>query len=315
MIEFDCVSRNFGDWTAVDGLTLSVRSGELLALIGPSGSGKSTLLRMVNRLIEPSGGVIRLAGEDVATLRPESLRRRIGYVIQSVGLFPHWTVERNIATVPTLLGWTRTRIRDRVSELLGLLDLDEDRFRRAYPHQLSGGQAQRVGVARALAGDPEALLMDEPFGALDPIARGALQTEMLRIQRRLGKTILFVTHDMDEALRLGRRIAVLDHGRLVRLGTPSEILADPGHPLVAELLGGERLGLRRLAIETVANRLRAGEAAEGETIDASAPLGEALSRMMARGVDRLAVSDGDGKAIGAIHLADFPRAHADGSTP
>ena len=183
MIAFENVSRKFGDWTAVDDFSLVVEPGEILVLIGPSGSGKSTLLRMVNRLIEPTAGLIRLGGEAVANLRPEILRRRIGYAIQSVGLFPHWTVERNIATVPRLLGWSRSRIRDRVSELLALLQLDEARFRSAYPHQLSGGQAQRVGVARALAGDPEVLLMDEPFGALDPITRAALQAETQRIQR------------------------------------------------------------------------------------------------------------------------------------
>jgi len=235
------------------------------------------------------------------------VRRRIGYAIQSVGLFPHWTVERNIATVPNLLGWSRTRIRERVSELLALLQLDETRFRGAYPHQLSGGQAQRVGVARALAGDPEVLLMDEPFGALDPITRAALQAETQRIQRQLGKTILFVTHDMDEALRLGARIAVLDRGRLARVGTPAELLADPGDPLVVELLGGDGLGLRRLTLETVASRLRPGEVAEGEPIAASAKLDDALSRMMALGADRLPVRDDAGQPLGAVRLQDFPR--------
>ena len=310
MIEFDRVSRRFGEWSAIDEVTLRVEPGELLALIGPSGSGKSTLLRMVNRLIEPSGGTIRLAGEDVAKLKPELLRRRIGYAIQSVGLFPHWTVERNIATVPTLLGWTRARTRDRVDELLGLLQLDAHRFRHAYPHQLSGGQAQRVGVARALAGDPDVLLMDEPFGALDPITRAALQVETIRIQRQLGKTILFVTHEMDEALRLGARVAVLDRGRLARLGTPAELVADPGHPLVAELLGGEGFVLRRLAVETVTTRLRVGERPEGEPIGASAPLSEALSRMLTRGVDQLPVNDDDGRPLGAIHLCDFAKTPA-----
>ena len=307
MITFENVSRRFGDWTAVDNFSLVVERGEILALIGPSGSGKSTLLRMVNRLIEPTAGLIRLGGEAVTNLRPEILRRRIGYAIQSVGLFPHWTVERNIATVPNLLGWSRTRIRERVSELLALLQLDETRFRGAYPHQLSGGQAQRVGVARALAGDPEVLLMDEPFGALDPITRAALQAETQRNQRQLGKTILFVTHDMDEALRLGARIAVLDRGRLARVGTPAELLADPGDPLVVELLGGDGLGLRRLTLETVASRLRPGEVAEGEPIAASAKLDDALSRMMALGADRLPVRDDAGQPLGAVRLQDFPR--------
>jgi osmoprotectant transport system ATP-binding protein len=306
MISFENVTRRFDDWTAVDDVSLAVEPGEILVLIGPSGSGKSTLLRMVNRLIEPSAGLIRLGGEAIADLRPEALRRRIGYAIQSIGLFPHWTVERNIATVPALLGWSRSRIRERVGELLALLQLEESRYRSAYPHQLSGGQAQRVGVARALAGDPEVLLMDEPFGALDPITRAALQTETRRIQRRLGKTILFVTHDMDEALRLGDRIAVMDRGRLARLGTPAELLADPGHPLVVELLGGDGLGLRRLGVETVASRLSPGEA-EGEPIAASANLSEALSRMMAAGVDSLPVRGEAGEPLGVVRLRDFPR--------
>jgi len=307
MITFENVTRIFGTWKAVDDVNLKVEPGELLVLIGPSGSGKSTLLRMVNRLIEPTSGTIKLGNDNIASLQPEVLRRRIGYAIQSVGLFPHWTVERNIATVPTLLGWSKDAIAKRVEELLVLLQLDPARYRKAFPHELSGGQAQRVGVARALAGNPEVLLMDEPFGALDPITRAALQAETLRIQRQLGKTILFVTHDMDEALRLGTRIVVLDQGKPVRIGTPAEIVADPGHALVTELLGGESLGLRRLSIETVASRLRKGEKAKGTAIAATAPLGEALARMLSESVGTLPVRDEAGKALGAVHLSDFPR--------
>ena len=307
MITFENVTRVFGTWKAVDDVSLKVEPGELLVLIGPSGAGKSTLLRMVNRLIEPTSGTIKLGNDDIASLRPEVLRRRIGYAIQSIGLFPHWTVERNIATVPTLLGWSKDAIAKRVEELLVLLQLDPARYRKAFPHELSGGQAQRVGVARALAGNPEVLLMDEPFGALDPITRAALQAETLHIQRQLGKTILFVTHDMDEALRLGTRIVVLNNGKPVRMGTPAEIVAHPGHELVTELLGGKSLGLRRLSIETVASRARKGVRAKGPAIAATAPLGEALSRMLSESLSSLPVRDEAGKVLGTIHLSDFPK--------
>ena len=218
MITFDGVSKLYGETKAVDGLSLAVQPGEMLMLIGASGSGKSTALKLANRLEDCSMGTIRLDGDDIGRMQVETLRRRMGYAIQSVGLFPHWTVARNIATVPRLLGWPRAKILDRIRELLVLvqLDPDPDRIAERFPHQLSGGQQQRVGVARALAADPDVLLMDEPFGALDPITRGVLQTELLRIHRRTGKTIMFVTHDVNEALTLGTRIALLDRGRLVQ---------------------------------------------------------------------------------------------------
>ena len=315
MIDFERVSKRFGSWTAVDGVSFTVAEGEFRVLIGPSGSGKSTVLRMVNRLIPADEGAIRIDGEDIASLRPEELRRRMGYVIQSVGLFPHWTVERNIGTVPALLGWPKARIRDRVAELLELLNLDPRRYRSAYPHQLSGGQQQRVGVARALAAEPRILLMDEPFSALDPITRASLQAELSAIHRRTGTTVVFVTHDMDEALRLGDSIAVMDHGRLIQCATPLEILTRPASPLVRDLVGREEWGLKRLAVETAGDRARPQESVGGEPLPSETPLHRALSEMVTRGAERLPVVDGDGRPAGVLHLSDLVRPASDGPLP
>src|SRR6202023_2612989 len=223
VIEIDRVSKAYDGRPVVDELSLSVPEGAFCVLLGPSGCGKSTTLRMINRLIAFDSGMIRVGGEDVRQVPAEALRRRIGYAIQSIGLFPHWRVEDNIATVPRLLNWPRARVRDRVTELLELLRLDPATYRPKYPHQLSGGEQQRVGVARALAADPELLLMDEPFAAVDPVTRDALQSEIARIHRATGKTIVFVTHDIEEALRLATQIAIMDSGRIGQLGTPLEI--------------------------------------------------------------------------------------------
>ncbi len=241
MIELDHVTKAFGDGTdrtvAVDDLSLTVDEGEIVALVGSSGSGKTTTLRMINRLIEPTAGTITVDGRDVSTLPAHELRRGIGYVIQQGGLFPHRTVLANISTVPRLLGWDKKRATSRARELMELVGLDASMADR-YPAQLSGGQQQRVGVARALAADPPVLLMDEPFGAVDPIVRAQLQREFVRLQRELGKTVVFVTHDVDEAIILGDRIAVLGHGgRLAQLETPAELLASPASPFVADFLG------------------------------------------------------------------------------
>jgi osmoprotectant transport system ATP-binding protein len=246
MIELDHVAHIVGGRRIVDDLSLTVADGELCALVGPSGSGKSTTLKMINRMLPVSEGVIRIDGTDVARRQPEELRRSIGYVIQSIGLFPHWTVADNIATVPRLLNWPEARRRARVAELFDLLRLDPAEAGK-YPHQLSGGQQQRVGVARALAADPKILLMDEPFGALDPITRKALQAELASIHHRLGKTIIFVTHDIDEALVLADRIALLAGGKLVQVGTPEEILANPASDFVRDFVGDPEL--RRLALK------------------------------------------------------------------
>ncbi|TSD83295.1 ABC transporter ATP-binding protein [Mycobacterium sp. KBS0706] len=307
MIEFEHVSKVFDGVKAVDDLTLSIPDGAFCALIGSSGSGKSTSLRMINRLIPHSSGSLRVGGEDVTAIPVEALRRRMGYAIQSIGLFPHWTVARNIAAVPTLLGWPQPKIDDRVRELLALLQLDP-RFAEKYPHQLSGGQQQRVGVARALAADPEVLLMDEPFGALDPITRDALQAELARIHRETGKTVVFVTHDMDEALRLATQIAILDHGRLVQLGSPREILTAPANDFVRDFIGRDDLGLKLLATETAADRVRPGEPAEGAPIPADASLRTALSILVARHADSAPVAAADGKPLGVLHLDDLVRA-------
>jgi len=312
MIALERVTKRFDAWVAVDDVSLTVEAGEFLVLIGPSGSGKSTLLRMMNRLIVAESGTIRVEGRDIAEVPPEELRRRMGYVIQSVGLFPHWTVERNIATVPVLLGWPKSRVRDRVTELLELLNLDPWRFRSAYPHQLSGGQQQRVGVARALAAEPRILLMDEPFSALDPITRGALQGEMAAIHRGSGTTVVFVTHDMDEALALADRIAVMDHGRLVQCDSPLGILTRPAGEVVRDLVGREDWGLKRLSVETVGQRARAEPLLPGRPIPDSVPLHRALSEMVARGADRLPVIDAAGRPAGVLHLADLVRAPLDG---
>ena len=238
---------------------------------------------------------------------PEALRRRIGYAIQSIGLFPHWRVEDNIATVPRLLNWPRTRVRDRVTELLELLRLDPATYRAKYPHQLSGGEQQRVGVARALAADPDLLLMDEPFAAVDPVTRAALQGEILRIHQATKKTIVFVTHDIEEALLLASDIAIIERGRLAQWGTPLDLLEHPASAFVAEFVGGSSSGLKLLSLRTVADRLHPGEAAEGEPLPSNASLRDALAAMAARHTDRLPVVDAAGQPLGAITLADLVR--------
>lgn len=239
MIELERVGRRFGEVVAVHELTLRVAPGELVALVGGSGSGKTTTLKMVNRLVEPSHGVVRIAGRDVRTLRAPELRRRIGYCFQEIGLFPHLSVAENVAVVPELLGWERARVRRRVAELLALMELPPELARR-WPAALSGGQQQRVGIARALAGEPEVLLMDEPFGALDPLTRDTLQQRFQEIRQTLGITTLFVTHDLAEAVLLADRIAVLAGGRLLQLGTPRELLRAPADPVVAQLVATPR---------------------------------------------------------------------------
>jgi osmoprotectant transport system ATP-binding protein len=307
MIEIDEVTKSYGDRRVVDGLSLYVDAGAFCVLLGSSGCGKSTTLRMINRLIPIDSGWIRVGGIEVTRIPPETLRRRIGYAIQSIGLFPHWTVEDNIATVPRLLKWPKARVGDRVTELLELFRLDPLTYRGKYPHQLSGGEQQRVGVARALAADPELLLMDEPFAAVDPITRDGLQAELLRIHRATGKTIVFVTHDIEEALRLATVIAIMDRGRIVQIGTPLAILEQPANEFVGDFVGRQGLGLKLLSVRKVGDRLRPGESAEGEPVALDATLGEALSAMTARRTDRLPVCDGAGRRVGVIALGDLVR--------
>lgn len=305
-ITLDGIRKRYPDGTeAVRELSLEVKAGELVVLIGPSGCGKSTVLRMVNRLIEPTGGRILLGDEDITRVDPVKLRRRIGYVIQNVGLFPHQTVHTNVGTVPRLLGWPKERIRRRADELLELVGLDPAQFGRRYPHELSGGQRQRVGVARALAADPVVLLMDEPFSAVDPIVRTRLQEEFLRLQAEVRKTIVLVTHDLDEAVRLGDRIAVLSQGgRLEQYDTPAALLGAPASPFVREFVGADR-GIRRLAVTPVTRDTLAP--LPGATADLPAvPLGgsayDALAAMLTTGSEAVVVT-ADGEPVGALTRA------------
>lgn len=302
MIEIEDISCHYGDTRAVDGVSLTIATGTVTAVVGSSGSGKTTLLRMINRLVEPTAGRVRIDGVETATLPLAPLRRGIGYVIQDHGLFPHWTVVRNIATVPRLLGWPKAEIAGRVAELLRLLGLDPDEIGPRYPHELSGGQAQRVGVARALAARPRVLLMDEPFGALDPIVRAQAQADLRSLQRHQGATIVLVTHDMDEALRLADRVAVMRAGRLDQEGTPSEILARPATAFVADLVGERDRAFRYLALRAVADLVEPGTA-PGPAIAAGATLAEALAQMIWSGQDALPVTGAAGAPLGLIRRA------------
>ncbi|MBV8472874.1 MAG: ABC transporter ATP-binding protein [Hyphomicrobiales bacterium] len=301
MIEIEHVSRAFGETLAVDDVSLTIERGEIAVLVGTSGSGKSTLLRMINRLIEPTSGAIRIDGRDTKTLPGEDLRRGIGYVIQGYGLFPHWTVARNIATVPRLLNWDKARIERRVDELLTLFGLEPEVYATKFPHQLSGGQQQRVGVARALAAEPSVLLMDEPFGALDPIIRAKAQEDLRALQRRLGVTVVLVTHDLEEAILLGDRIAVMDRGRLLQYAKPQEILTRPEPGFVERLVGGGDRPFRLLSLVKVVEAAESGEA-EGPPVSENATLRDALSDLLWRGAQSLPVTASDGASRGRITL-------------
>ncbi|NMJ41908.1 ABC transporter ATP-binding protein [Roseomonas sp. JC162] len=310
MIRFEGVRKSFGAARALDGLDLAVPEGAFAVLLGGSGAGKSTALRMVNRLVEPDAGRVLLRGRDVAGEAAPALRRRVGYVIQGIGLFPHWTVARNIAAVPRLLGWDERRIAARVDELLVLLRLDPAIHRDRRPAELSGGQAQRVGVARALAADPDILLMDEPFGALDAVTRQALQQEMTRLHAATGKTILLVTHDVDEALALATRLAVMADGRLLQEGTPRALLEAPADPRVRDLLDGGAFGMRRLAVVT-ASSLAAPVTEAPATlprIPTTATGREALEAMLAARADAVVLVDAAGVPSGVVALRDLLRA-------
>ena len=308
MIELQHVCKSYHGVRVIDDLCLSIAPGEFTVILGSSGSGKSTLLRMMNRLVEQDSGRVFFGGGDIRGFRPEDIRLRMGYAIQSIGLFPHWSVEKNIACVPTLLKWPKARISDRVTEMMTLLQLEPTLYRARYPHQLSGGQQQRVGVARALAGDPEVLLMDEPFGALDPVTRAALQIEIARIHKAFGKTIVLVTHDIDEALKLATRIVLLDHGRIVQSGTPLQMLSEPANDFVLDFFGRSDVGIKLLGLQRVADHLRPeapGDALQGEAIAATLSLREALSIFVSRRAARLPVVDSEGRRMGSICLQDL----------
>jgi osmoprotectant transport system ATP-binding protein len=290
---------------AVDGLDLTIPRGELVALVGPSGCGKTTTLKMINRLIEPTSGTVWVGGVDIRTQPIHELRRGIGYVIQQAGLFPHRTVGDNIATVPKLLGWDRGRIAARVDELADLLRLDRGLLGR-YPSALSGGQQQRVGVARALAADPPVLLMDEPYSAVDPIVRAQLQDELLTLQREVQKTIVFVTHDIDEAIKLASRIAILKVGGVLeQVDSPAEMLRAPRNDFVADFLGDDR-GIKRLSLMTV----RDASLSKGPVVGETASADEARAAMTELGYDWVAVCDGDDRLRGWIGAAELDGAAA-----
>lgn len=287
MLKFNNVSKVYGgSKKAVDGMTLEVEKGEFIVFIGPSGCGKTTTMKMVNRLIEPSDGSIYINGENILEKDLVQLRREIGYVIQQIGLFPHMTIQENISLVPKLLKWPEDKRRKRAEELLQLVEMEKEYLDR-YPNELSGGQQQRIGVLRALAADPPLILMDEPFGALDPITRDTLQEEFKKLQQSLGKTIVFVTHDMDEALKLADRIVIMRDGQLVQVGTPDEILRNPADKFVEEFIGKERLVQARPNIQTVEQIMRSDPA----TVTEDKTLSEAIQIMKQRRVDSLLVVD------------------------
>ena len=298
MIELQHLEKRYGPQLAVDDLNLVFPEGQVTALLGPSGCGKTTTLRMINRLIEPTGGRVLIGGQDTRNLRPEELRRRIGYVIQQIGLFPHLNVAQNVATVPDLLGQDRNATARRVDELLELVGLDPELYRAKKPSELSGGQAQRVGVARALAADPPLLLMDEPFGALDPLAREHLQNAFRAIQRQLHKTVVMVTHDIDEALRLGDRIVLMNAGRLEQFGTPDDLITRPATPFVREFLG-EDATLRQLAGRTAAEFMTPQTACSWPTLPADTDARTALSVLLREGTDALTLLR-DGQPVGEL---------------
>jgi osmoprotectant transport system ATP-binding protein len=305
VIEFQNISKAYDGVLAVDQLNLNIKPGELVVLIGPSGSGKSTALKMINRMVDHDSGRILFEGREIYSFDARDLRRRMGYAIQSVGLFPHWTVARNIATVPQLLGWSRSRIDQRVSELLALFDMAPEVFAQRLPHQLSGGQQQRVGVARALAADPAVLLMDEPFGALDPVTRASLQLELKRVHERSGKTIVLVTHDIDEALLLASRIVMFNHGRVVQVGTPLELLTHPASDFVLDFIGRADLGIKLLSLKLVAPLVRPQCApANAPELACTANLREAVAALAAYGCATLAVLDAQRRVLGSLHAAD-----------
>jgi osmoprotectant transport system ATP-binding protein len=306
-VEFRDVSKRYPGQLAVDQLSFKVPAGKICILVGPSGSGKTTSLKMVNRLIEPSSGSIFIDGQDVLRREPTTLRRGIGYVIQQVGLFPHQTIAENVATVPRLIGWPKERIEARTEKLLALVGLEPSRFARRYPAQLSGGERQRVGVARALAAEPPVMLMDEPFGAVDPIVRDRLQNEFLRIQRDQGTTVLFVTHDIDEAIKLGDRVAVMRAGKLVQYAPPGELLAHPVNEFVAQFVGSDR-GLKRLALLTVGGvdldttMARASVSSNAPVLSPASTLRDALVRMLSSEAQVGIVLDGQ-RYLGVLTMA------------
>ena len=304
MIEIEHLSKTYDGTTVVDDVSLSVEEGEIAVIVGTSGSGKTTLMRMINRLVEPSAGMVRIAGLDTRDTPPFELRRRIGYAIQGHGLFPHRTVAQNIGTVPQLLGWDRGKLNARVNELLDLFQLDPAQFRDRMPAELSGGQQQRVGVARALAAAPKVLLMDEPFGALDPIIRAKAQDDLLAIQKQFNTTIVLVTHDMEEAIHLGNRIAVMDKGRLLQYATPADIIGHPATEFVDQLIGTGERPFRLLSLSTLGEICHPG-VAEGAPLPMTTSLRDAYAECLWSRRSALPVADEHGTIVGMVTLDDL----------
>ncbi|MBY3190344.1 ABC transporter ATP-binding protein [Rhizobium laguerreae] len=302
MIEIRNVTKRYGAATVVDDVSMRVEKGEITVIVGTSGSGKSTLMRMINRLVPITEGEIFVGGQNVMDVPVTELRRKIGYAIQGHGLFPHRTVAQNIATVPQLLDWDSARIAKRVEELLGLFNLDPTTFADKYPHQLSGGQQQRVGVARALAAEPELLLMDEPFGALDPVIRGKAQDDLLAIQKQFGTTVILVTHDMDEAFHLGNQIAVMSEGRLLQCSTPEKILTEPADPFVQQLTGTSDRALKLMSLLPLKESMEPAKSGLAYALPQSLSLRDALAEMIWQGVDEAAVQDGEKAPVGSISM-------------
>ncbi|MDJ0338147.1 ABC transporter ATP-binding protein [Cryobacterium sp. PH31-O1] len=307
LIELNHVTKQYPNQpvAAVQDFSMTVQPGELIMFVGPSGCGKTTTMKMINRIIEPTSGSISIDGRDVLSLNPSELRRHIGYVIQQIGLFPHMTIAENIAVVPRLLGWSKEKTNDRVQELLTTVGLEPDDFAHRYPKQLSGGQQQRVGVARALAADPPVMLMDEPFGATDPITREKLQAEFLRLQASIGKTIIFVTHDFDEAVRLGDRIAVLSNrSQIEQFDTPANILTNPANDYVASFIGLGTAIKRLVLIPVTEAKLGPASSAPGATttVRTTDSLRDALDALVLTGLPALAVLDDHNKIVGSISV-------------
>jgi len=302
MIEIRNVTKRYGSATVVDDVSIDVEKGSITVIVGTSGSGKSTLMRMINRLVPITKGQIFVGGQNVMDVPATELRRKIGYAIQGHGLFPHRTVAQNIATVPELLGWDADRTARRVTELLGLFNLDPASFAEKYPHQLSGGQQQRVGVARALAAEPELLLMDEPFGALDPVIRGKAQDDLLAIQKQFGTTVVLVTHDMDEAFHLGNQIAVMSGGKMLQCSTPEKILTEPADPFVQQLTGTSDRALKLMSLTPLKDSMQPAKPGLPYSLAQSLNLRDALAEMIWQGVDEAAVQDANKAPVGSISM-------------
>jgi osmoprotectant transport system ATP-binding protein len=319
VIQIENLNKQFGSITAVEDVSFNVEEGQICVLLGPSGCGKTTTLKMINRLITPTSGTIRIGGRDTSDLDSVTLKRSIGYVIQQVGLFPNMTVEENICVVPNLLGWDKTKSRKRAAELLEVVALDPSRFLKRYPCELSGGQQQRVGVARALAADPPVMLMDEPFGAIDPINREVIQDEFMRIQRLVNKTVLFVSHDIDEAVKMADCVALFHNGKIQQFGTSDDLLARPNSEFVANFMGGDRImkRLRLLRAADVASKVPPREHMQivggnsGVTshthliVKPGDDLRQVLSQLLGRGQDWALCNDSNGRFIGYVHQADI----------